>query len=348
MRNESPPNTLVGTIPAPTGQCRVRPCKGQRGRRLHSRNRRVRGEVRPVERSSDVGQILRSNANGPSYPNIRSQRAERAHDVQAQRVSFKQDFCGADKRPPTRSLPGGSFVDDAVWIKGTRLREAREGAHLRLADVAGGIMSPANLSRIERHERYRLPLSAMASLGRRLGLMLGDDLDSHVWARAAGGTAIDLLSQWRFSEALRVLRLRDAVVTSEDPVTELQAQILSEWARTRCGQPARPEALHDLSMQARERGAPRQAVWAGILEAEMHDHAGDGDRASTLFSDTIVEADRVGTAVDILCARAAWARHYLKREEFGRGLAVLHDLAGDADSIPGYGRARVLHARGLL
>ena len=239
-------------------------------------------------------------------------------------------------------------MDDAVWIKGTRLREAREGAHLRLADVAGGIMSPANLSRIERHERYRLPLSAMASLGRRLGLMLGDDLDSQVWARAAGGTAIDLLSQWRFSEALRVLRLRDAVVTSEDPVTELQAQILGEWARTRCGQPARPEALHDLSMQARERGAPRQAVWAGILEAEMHDHAGDGDRASTLFSDTIVEADRVGTAVDILCARAAWARHYLKREEFGRGLTVLHDIAGDADSIPGYGRARVLHARGLL
>jgi len=239
-------------------------------------------------------------------------------------------------------------VDDAVWIKGTRLREAREAAHLRLADVAGGIMSPGNLSRIERHERYRLPLSAMASLGRRLGLVLGNDLDSQVWARAAGGIAIDLLSQWRFSEALSVLRLRDAVVTSEDPVTELQAQILGAWARTRCGQPARPDVLHDLGMQARERGAPRQAVWAGVLEAELHDHAGDGDRALAMFRDTIKEADRAGTAVDILCARAAGARHYLKREEFTRGLASLHDIAGDADPTPGYGQARVLHARGLL
>jgi len=239
-------------------------------------------------------------------------------------------------------------VDDAVWIKGTRLREAREAAHLRLADVAGGIMSPANLSRIERHERYRLSLSALASLGRRLGLTLGDDLDSQVWARAAGGTAIDLLSQWRFSEALRVLRLRDTVVTSEDPVTELQAQLLGAWARTRCGQPARPEALRELGMQARERGAPKQAIWAGLLEAEIREHAGDGDRARTMFRDTIVEADRVGTAVEILCARAACARHYLKTDEFARGLAVLHDLAGGADSTPGYGRARVLHARGLL
>src|SRR6266513_1200209 len=130
-------------------------------------------------------------------------------------------FAARTKDHPRGLYLGGSFVDDAVWIKGTRLREAREAAHLRLADVAGGIMSPGNLSRIERHERYRLPLSAMASLGRRLGLVLGNDLDSQVWARAAGGTAIDLLSQWRFSEALSVLRLRDAVVTSEDPVTEL-------------------------------------------------------------------------------------------------------------------------------
>ncbi|TMI93247.1 MAG: helix-turn-helix transcriptional regulator [Bacillati bacterium ANGP1] len=239
-------------------------------------------------------------------------------------------------------------MDDAVWIKGTRLREAREAAHLRLADVAGGIMSPANLSRIERHERYRLPLSAMMSLGRRLGLVLEDDLDSHVWARASGGTAIDLLSQWRFSEALRVLRLRDAVVASEDPVTELQAQILGEWARTRCGEPARPDVVHDLGMRARERGALRQAVWIGVVEAEMHDHAGDGDRAGTMFADTIEDAERVGVPVDILCARAAGARHYLKRKESARGLAVLHDLAGDSDSTPGYGRARVLHARGLL
>jgi len=239
-------------------------------------------------------------------------------------------------------------VDDAVWIKGTRLREAREAAHLRLADVASGIMSPANLSRIERHERYRLPLSAVASLGRRLGLVLGDDFDSHVWARAAGQTAIELLSQWRFSEALRVLRLRDAVVASEDPVTELQAHILGAWARMQCGHAARPDVLHDLGLQAKERGAPRQAVWARVLEAEMHDQAGDGNWAHTVFSDTIKEADRVGTAVDILCARAAWARHYLKTEEFARGLALLQDIAGKPDSSPRYGQARVLHARGLL
>src|SRR5205807_8260218 len=42
-RNEKPPNELVATTPAPMGQRRVHPCKRQRGPRLHSRSRRVRG-----------------------------------------------------------------------------------------------------------------------------------------------------------------------------------------------------------------------------------------------------------------------------------------------------------------
>src|SRR5205807_8747007 len=111
-------------------------------------------------------------------------------------------FAARTKDHPRGLYLGGSFVDDAVWIKGTRLREAREAAHLRLADVAGGIMSPGNLSRIERHERYRLPLSPMMSLGRRLGLGREDDVHSTSWARAPVGPAVDLLSQWRFPEAL--------------------------------------------------------------------------------------------------------------------------------------------------
>src|SRR5207253_8919150 len=117
-------------------------------------------------------------------------------------------------------------MEDLVWVKGLRLRAAREAAGLRLVDAAKGIMSPANLSRIERHERYKLPRSAVLGLATRLGPVSTDSSDLQPWPREVGHTAIDLLRRWRFSTALLVLRSRDAVLAPVDHMAEVQAQIL--------------------------------------------------------------------------------------------------------------------------
>ena len=116
-------------------------------------------------------------------------------------------------------------MDDLVWVKGLRLRAAREAAGLRLVDAAHGIMSPANLSRIERHERYKLPRSAVLGLATRLGLVSTGSADLQAWPREVGHTAIDLLRRWRFSTALLVLRSRDAVLAPIDQAIRQSGRI---------------------------------------------------------------------------------------------------------------------------
>ena len=239
-------------------------------------------------------------------------------------------------------------MEDLVWVKGQRLRAAREAAGLRLVDAAKGIMSPANLSRIERHERHKLPRSAVLGLAARLGLVSTGTADLQAWPREVGQTAIDLLRRWRFSNALLVLRSRDAVLAPIDHVAEVQAQILGEWAQMQCLQPGRPDVVRDLGRRARECGALRQSIWAAAVEAEMHGHAGDSPTALTLLKRASTEAGDVGEVADVLNVRAAWGRLLLKGGEPHHGLAILGEVKTLLDSGSDYSQARFLHAQGML
>ncbi len=245
-------------------------------------------------------------------------------------------------------MPPGFPVEDIVWVRGIRLRDAREAAHLKLIDVSQNVMSPSNLSRIERHDRYRLSLTVLVALGRRLGLMLEDKTQPHTWARAVANTAIERIKQWRFSEAVRVLHLRDAVLTPLELVTEVRAQILEEWARVHCGHAERPDIIHALGLQAQKIGALREATWAEVFKAEMHDHAGNRERALAILPRAARDAARTAETVDILCTRAAWARLLVKDGQLDCALEALHEVIKIAESNPGYGQARFLHACGLL
>ena len=98
------------------------------------------------ERSSDVGQILPSNANGFSYPNISSQRPSVRMTFRRSVCRSSRTFAARTKDHPRGLYLGGSFVDDAVWIKGTRLREAREAAHLATCPGSSGTSGTGCLS----------------------------------------------------------------------------------------------------------------------------------------------------------------------------------------------------------
>jgi len=209
-------------------------------------------------------------------------------------------------------------------------------------------MSPANLSRIERHERYRLPRSTVAALGIRLGLVATDAADLQAWTREIGQTAIDLLRRWMFADALRVLRSKDAVLAPIDRQAEIQAQILTEWARTHCGQVSRPEAIRALGRQAREWGAQRQAVWAQAFEAKLYGDAGDRGLALTLLEGASAEAEETGETTDVLIIRALRGRLLLEEGQAVRGLDVLREVRDLAESAHDYARARFLQAQGLL
>jgi tetratricopeptide (TPR) repeat protein len=239
-------------------------------------------------------------------------------------------------------------VEDLVWVKGIRLRAAREAAGLRLVDATKGIMSPANLSRIERHERYKLPRSAVLALAARLGLVLNDTADLQAWTREVGQTAIDLLRRWRFSNALLVLRSRDAVLAPPDQTAEVQAQILGEWAQLQCHQAGRPDVIRDLGRRARECGAVRQSIWASAIEAEMHGHAGDPAFALQLLTNASKEAEKIGEVTDVLSIRAASGRLFLKAGEPAHGLEILGEVKDLIDSASDYSQARYLHAQGML
>ncbi len=263
---------------------------------------------------------------------------------------LRLDWAGCPAIQPEISIiyAPGFPVDDIVWVRGIRLREAREAARLKLIDVSQNIMSPANLSRIERHDRYRLPLTALVALGRRLGLVLEDTTRPHTWACAVANNAIERIKQWRFSEAVRVLHLRDTVLSPVELLTEVRAQILEEWARAHCGYAERPHVIHQLGLQAQKIGALREAVWTEVFKAEMHDHAGNRERALAILPHAARDADRIGETVDILCTRAAWARILLKDGRLTRALEALQEVATIAESTLGYGQARFLHACGLL
>ncbi len=219
---------------------------------------------------------------------------------------------------------------------------------MRLVDVARGIMSPANLSRIERHEKYKLPHSTVLALGIRLGLVLKDAVNLQAWTREVGQAAIELLRKWRFSDALRVLQSRDTVLTPTDPAAEIQAQILAEWARTHCDQTSRPEAIRALSRQARDRGALRQAVWAQAFEAKLRGDAGDRDLAFKLLKGASTEAEAAGEVADALSIRAVWGRLLLKEGQAVHGLEILREVRDLTGSASDYAQARYLQAQGLL
>ncbi|GEM_PF-2629721 len=272
----------------------------------------------------------------------------RRHDVvrrsgasqrNARRLTAARDKAGS---------PGGERgVDRPVWIRGDRLRDARASVGLRLADVAGDAMSVQALSRLETSGTKALPFSVVVGLVRNAGILLPGTVTPRTWTHDVLDHALLWLQRGRFDRVLHTLRVRD-LLGPVDRRTEIAALVLEEWARWHCGGEWRPGRMRLLRADAREAGAVRPWLWAGVFESAMHDRNGTPEQATDVVVSALPVAEREGEPLDVLCVRAAAGRLFARQELPAPGLEIVNAVEGVWDRGTPFGQARLLYSRGVL
>lgn len=235
-----------------------------------------------------------------------------------------------------------------VRIRGARLRQSRERAHLRLVDVAGSTLDVSTLSRLERKETALLPVWLVTTLLRRLGAPLECPTRPGAWSRIILAHATESLVRGQFSSLLRTLLLRDLLVIPLDARTEITAQVFQEYARWQVERNWCPEAMRCLKERARENHAMAAWLWAGVLEGMAHEEAGDLDHALEAFSQGARAAAAVSRCLPRLCAIADLARVLALKGRIAEGRALLTRTQRLAANAQLFGRARWFHADGLV
>lgn len=235
-----------------------------------------------------------------------------------------------------------------VRIRGARLRQSRERAHLRLVDVAGSTLDVSTLSRLERKETGLLPVWLVTTLLRRLGASLECPAHPAAWGRTVLAQAMLFLVRGQPASLLRTLLLRDLVVVQTDARTEITAQVLNEFALWQVEGTWRPQVMGGLKERARQEHSMAAWLWAGVFEGMAHEHAGDVECAEAAYSLAASAAAPVSRCLPRVCAIAELARVLAQRGKTGEGRAVLartRQLVADA---PPFGRARWLLAAGFV
>lgn len=235
-----------------------------------------------------------------------------------------------------------------VRIRGARLRQSREEAHLRLVDVAGSTLNISTLSRLERKETGLLPVWLVTTLVRRLGAPLECPVHPRAWGRIILAQAMSSLVRGQFPSLLRTILLRDLLVVQLDARTEITAQVLQEYARWQVEGKWHPEVMCCLKERARESRAMIAWLWAGVFEGMAYEEAGDAGRALEAYSLAARAAVAVSRCLPRVCAIAELARVLALQGRTAEGRAVLSRMRRLAANTPPFGRVRWLHAEGLV
>lgn len=228
------------------------------------------------------------------------------------------------------------------------MRQSREIAHLRLVDVAGSTLNVSTLSRLERKETGLLPAWLVTALLRRLGTPLECPTRPGAWGRIILVHAMSSLVRGQFSSLLQTLLLRDLLVVHLDSHTEITAQVLQEYARWQVEGNWRPQVMLSLKERAREDRATAAWLWAGVFEGMAHEEAGDLDRALDAYSQGARAAASVSRCLPRVCAIAELARVLALKGRIAEGRAILARTQRLVVKAPSFGRARWLHAEGLV
>jgi hypothetical protein len=235
-----------------------------------------------------------------------------------------------------------------VRVRGPRLRQSREEAHLRLVDVAGSTLNISTLSRLERKETGLLPVWLVTTLVRRLGAPLECPVHPGAWGRVILAHAMLSLVRGEFASLLQTVLLRDLLVVQLDVRTEITAQVLQEYARWQVEGKWHPEVMCRLKERAREGRAMLAWLWAGVFEGMAYEEAGDGGRALETYSRAARAAAAVSRCLPRVCAIAELARVLALQGRTAEGHAVLTRMRRLVANAPPFGRARWLHAQGVV
>ncbi len=235
-----------------------------------------------------------------------------------------------------------------VRVRGARLRQSREEAHLRLVDVAGSTLNISTLSRLERKETGLLPVWLVTTLVRRLGAPLECPVRPGAWGRVILAQAMSSLVRGQFASLLRTILLRDLLVVQLDARTEITAQVLQEYARWQVEGKWHPEVMFCLKERAREGRAMVAWLWAGVFEGMGYEEARNTDRALEAYSLAARAAAAVTRCLPRVCAIAELARVLALQGRTAEGHAVLTRMRRLAANAPPFGRARWLHAEGVV
>jgi tetratricopeptide (TPR) repeat protein len=242
----------------------------------------------------------------------------------------------------------GRSAHHLVRIRGARLRQSRELAHLRLVDVAGSTLDVSTLSRLERKETGLLPVWLVTTLLRRLGAPLDCPVRPGAWARIILAQATSSLVRGQFSSMLRTLLLRDLLVVQMDGRTEITAQVFQEYARWQVEGDWRPPVMCCLKERARADRAMVAWLWAGVFEGVAHEETGDLDRALRAYSLAARATAAVSRCLPRACAIADQARVLALTGRAAEGRALLTRTQRLVANAPPFGRTRWLHAEGLV
>ncbi|HLJ58718.1 MAG TPA: helix-turn-helix transcriptional regulator [bacterium] len=244
--------------------------------------------------------------------------------------------------------PCSCFIVSAalVWVRGTRLHRVRLARGLRLVDVTVPGLSAASLSRIERSARYRMPLTRVVVIARRLGVEVDDAVTEPTWGRHVINLGWALMIQSRVTDALLAARLWDAVIApSVSAGLALEAELLQAWAEANSGLDTSAEAFRQLASNAQQTGIPGLSMKAALYEGMILDRAGDVPNAIELLSSVSGRARAQGYYDIAATASGAIGQIWLRLGDIERGLEATSIDLPDLQPFP---KAYLATARGTL
>ncbi len=233
-----------------------------------------------------------------------------------------------------------------VWVRGARFQRVRLARGLRLVDVAVPGLSAASLSRVERSDRYRLPLSRVILIARRLGVGVDDDVSESTWGRRVINLGWTLMIQSRVTDALMAARLWDAIIVhGASAGLVLEAELLQAWAEANSGLDTSAEAFRQLASSAQQTGIPGLSMKAALYEGMILERSGDVPTAMELLSGVSARARAQGYYDIAATASGAIGQIWLRLGDIERGLEATSVDLPDLQPFP---KAYLATARGAL